>query len=241
MLKIEGLYVTVGERLVLNDINLDVGDGEVHVLFGPNGSGKSSLVMTILGHPAYKVINGRIIFKGIDITDMPTEERVKLGIAVALQNPPKLHGIRLKDLLGKVAEGRLRDDGLLKLIDRLKVNESLLNRYVNVGFSGGEVKKCELLQAFTLNPELLILDEPDSGVDVENLEIIGRAISEVVEGRSALVITHHGYILKYLRPKRAHIMFNGYIACDGEPEEILRQISQRGYSWCEKCISMRRA
>lgn len=241
MLKIERLYVTVGERLVLNDVNLEIANGEVHVLFGPNGSGKSSLVMTILGHPSYKVINGRIIFKGIDITEMPTEERIKLGISAALQNPPKLQGIKLKDLLNRIAEERIKDNGLLKLIDRLRIGEDLLNRYVNVGFSGGETKKCEIIQAFATNPDFIILDEPDSGVDIENLDLIGRVISEFIVGKSALVITHHGYILRYLKPVKAHIMFKGSIACDGDPEEMLMQISQRGYGWCEKCISMKKS
>ncbi|MCS7136024.1 MAG: ABC transporter ATP-binding protein [Nitrososphaerota archaeon] len=241
MLKIERLYVTVGERLVLKDVNLEIAEGEVHVLFGPNGSGKSSLVMTILGHPSYKVISGRIIFKGIDITEMPTEERIKLGIAATLQHPPKLQGIRLKDLLNRISDGRLRDDGLLRLIDRLKINDDLLNRHVNVGFSGGEIKKCELVQAFALNPDLLLFDEPDSGVDIENLELIGKAMSELLDRKSALIITHHGHILRYVKPAKAHVMFKGQIACEGDPEEVLNQISKNGYGWCERCISMKRS
>jgi len=241
LLKIEDLHVEVGDRLLLKGIDLEIGEGETHVLFGPNGSGKSSLVMAIIGHPGYKVIDGRIIFKGIDITEKPTAERVKLGIGVVFQNPPKIYGIRLRELINRISGKRERGDDILKLLDRLNITENLLNRHVNVGFSGGEIKRCEIAQALAMNSDFLILDEPDSGVDVENLELIGRELSKVLEKKSALIITHHGYILRYLKPTKAHVMIEGTIICHGDPDQILNQIMREGYRWCEKCRLMRRS
>jgi len=239
MLKIENLSVEVGGRLLLKEINLEIGDGEAHVLFGPNGSGKSSLVMTIVGHPHYRVIEGRIFFKGVDITEKRIHERARMGIGVVFQNPPKIYGVRLKDLLNRLVAERALGDGVLKLIDSLRISEDLLNRYVNVGFSGGEVKRCEIAQALALNPDLLILDEPDSGVDVENLELIGRELGRCLQGKSALIITHHGHILRYLKPVKAHVMLNGRIACSGDPDHIFERIMSDGYRWCERCSLMR--
>lgn len=242
MLKIIGLNAVVEGRHVVREVNLEIEDNEVHVLFGPNGSGKSSLAMTIIGHPSYKVISGRIFFKGVDITDKPVEERVSLGIAVAFQNPPKIYGVKLSELLNIVSNSnsnKLKNIVLVDYLDKLKVSNDILNRSINVGFSGGEVKKAEILQVLAMNPEFIILDEPDSGVDVENLEMIGKVLSEALIGKSALIITHHGHILRYLKPTRAHVMINGSIVCDGDPIEMLEQIMKRGYGWCEKCISFR--
>ena len=242
MLKITGLNVVVDGRHVIKDVNLEVGESEIHVLFGPNGSGKSSLVMTIIGHPSYKVISGKIFFKGLDITDKPVEERVSLGIAVAFQNPPKIYGVKLKDLLNIISNSNNKSKNitLVNYLDKLKISSDLLIRSVNVGFSGGEVKKAEILQVLAMNPDFIILDEPDSGVDVENLEMIGRVLSEALNGKSALIITHHGHILRYLRPIKAHVMINGSIVCEGDPATMLEQIMNKGYGWCEKCISFRR-
>ena len=241
MLEIENLHVEVGGKLLLKEVSLEIGEGEIHVLFGPNGSGKTSLAMAIIGHPKYKVIEGKILFKGVDITEKPTYERVKLGIGMVFQNPPKIYGVRLKDLLNRLAGGRELGDGVLKLIDNLNITEDLLNRYVNAGFSGGEVKRCEIAQALAMNPDLLILDEPDSGVDLENLELVGRELGKHLEGKSALIITHHGYILRYLKPVKAHVMLRGTIICSGNPDKIFERIMKDGYRWCEKCSLMRRS
>ena len=241
MLKIENLHVEVGGKLLLKEINLEIGEGETHVLFGPNGSGKSSLVMSIIGHPNYRIIEGRIFFKGVDITEKPVHERVKMGIGVVFQNPPKIYGVRLKDLLNRLAGERARGNGVPKLIDSLNITEDLLNRYVNVGFSGGEIKRCEIAQVLAMNPDFLILDEPDSGVDLENLDLIGKELSKVLEEKSALIITHHGYILRYLNPTKAHVMLHGTIVCTGDPEQVFERIMKDGYRWCEKCSLMRRS
>ena len=150
LLKLENLHVSIDGRLdgrlVLRGVDLEICDGEVHVLFGPNGSGKTSLAMSILGYPGYKVISGRIIFDGVDITDKPMEERVKMGIGAVFQNPPKIYGVRLKDLIKIISKSRLNSAEISGLMDRLNIDSSLLNRYLNVGFSGGEIKRSEIAQ-----------------------------------------------------------------------------------------------
>jgi len=240
LLKVEDLRVAVDGKLVLKGVDLEVPSGETHVVFGPNASGKTSLAMSIIGYPGYKVVSGRILFKGVDITHKPVDERARMGIGVVFQNPPKIVGVRLKDLILRISESKAGREEVLELMDKLNISGSLLDRYVNVGFSGGEAKRSEIAQVLAMKPDFLVLDEPDSGVDVENLELIGRKMAEALEGRSGLVITHHGYILRYLKPKVAHVMIDGKIVCNGEPYEILNLIMREGYRWCEKCYLMRR-
>lgn len=241
MLKIQNLHVSISGRLVLRGVNLEIGDRETHVLFGPNGSGKTSLVMSILGYPGYKVLSGRMIFDGVDITDKPMNERVKMGIGVVFQNPPKVYGIRLKDLIRIISKSKTNGAEISGLMDRLNINSSLLNRYLNVGFSGGEIKRSEIAQVLAMKPKLIILDEPDSGVDLDNLQLIGKELSKNLRDKSGLIITHHGYILRYVESVRAHVMVNGVIVCSGEPEKILNRIKENGYRWCEKCYEMTRS
>ena len=241
MLKIENLHVSIDGRLVLRGVDLEIDDGEIHVLFGPNGSGKTSLAMSILGYPGYRVLSGRIIFDGVDVTDKPMEERVRMGMGVVFQNPPKIYGIRLKDLIKIISKSKMSGAEISGLMDRLNINSSLLNRYLNVGFSGGEIKRSEIAQVLTMKPKFMILDEPDSGVDLDNLQLIGRELAENLKDRSGLIITHHGYILNYVKPVKAHVMINGVIVCDGESETILNRIKESGYRWCERCYEMRRS
>lgn len=235
ILEIQNLSVEVSGKRVLNNVNLRIPEGEVHVLFGPNGSGKSSLVMSILGFPSYKVVSGRIIFKGKDITDLPTDERVKMGISVAFQHPPAIRGVKLKHILKHFTDER-RIDELLK---KVRFPQSFLERDINVGFSGGEIKKSEVLQVLAHGGDFVILDEPDSGVDVENLRVLGTVINEMLRNRSALIITHLGVILQYVDADMAHVLMNGTIVCSGPPIKILGQILNEGYAWCEKCIQAR--
>lgn len=240
MLRVENLSVKVGEKYVLRNVNLRIPEGEVHVLFGPNGSGKSSLIMSILGFPAYQVVSGRILFKGVDITDMPTNERVKLGLGVSFQNPPAIRGVKLADVLRHISpsvDGV--EERIFKIAERIKFPSDFLNRDVNLGFSGGEIKKSEILQVLVQEPDLVILDEPDSGVDVENLQIIGEVVNELLKDRTALIITHMGYILHYVDADEAHVLIDGTIACSGSPIRILGQILREGYGWCKKCPKVR--
>lgn len=240
MLKVEELTVEVDGKLVLRDINLEVPKGEVHVLFGPNGSGKSSLIMSILGFPAYRVVSGRILFKGQDITSLPINERVKLGLGVAFQNPPTIRGVKLREVLERLVSQGGRYSSLRELAETLNFPLDFMERDLNLGFSGGEMKKSEVIQILAQNPDFVILDEPDSGVDVENLQLIGKVIKKMIEGKSALLITHLGYILHYVDADEAHVILDGTIVCSGRPLKILSQILNEGYAWCRKCPKVRR-
>jgi len=240
MLKVEDLTVEVDGKPVLRDINLEVPKGEVHVLFGPNGSGKSSLIMSILGFPAYRVVSGRILFKGQDITSLPINERVKLGLGVAFQNPPTIRGVKLREVLERLVSQGGRYSSLRELAETLNFPLDFMERDLNLGFSGGEMKKSEVIQILAQNPDFVILDEPDSGVDVENLQLIGKVIKKMIEGKSALLITHLGYILHYVDADEAHVILDGTIVCSGRPLKILTQILNEGYAWCRKCLKVRR-
>ncbi len=236
ILEIQNLSVEVSGKRILNKVNLQIPEGEVHVLFGPNGSGKSSLIMALLGFPSYKIVEGKIIFKGKDITNLPTNERVKMGISVAFQNPPAIRGVKLGEVLNHLIPDKNKMNDLL---NKVKFTPNFLERDINLGFSGGEIKKSEILQVLAQNGDLLILDEPDSGVDVENLRVLGEVINELLRDRSALIITHLGVILRYVNADRAHVLLNGTIVCSGPPVKILGQILNEGYVWCMKCIRVK--
>ncbi|MGP3667261.1 MAG: ABC transporter ATP-binding protein [Candidatus Bathyarchaeota archaeon] len=244
MLQLEDLTVSVNGKVLIKDFSLHIEKGEVHVIFGPNGVGKSTIVYAILGFPGYKIVKGRIIFKDKDITNIPTYERVKMGIGVAFQHPPKIKGLKLVDMVNICANkiGEEVDENILRLVDELKIPRVFLQRDFNVGFSGGEIKKNEILQLVIQNPDFIILDEPDSGVDIENIGLIGGIISKLLERnlipslrrKAGLLITHSGHILRFVKVDRAHVLLNGRKACSGEPEEILKNIMERGYEECVK-------
>ncbi len=242
MLRVENLDVEVDGRKILENLSIHIGEGEVHVLFGPNGSGKTTLLMAILGFPSYRIKKGRIIFKGKDITYMDTDRRVKMGMGIAFQHPPEIKGVKLADIMG-ICMGRKEEgvtEDMIKLARKLKIPESFLYRDVNSGFSGGETKRTEILQLISQNPDFMMFDEPDSGVDVENIEVIGKIMNEVLERnklpserrKSGLIITHMGYILNYVKADRAHVMLDGNIACSGTPEEIFTHVMKEGFEDC---------
>lgn len=233
MLRIENLTVGVAGKTITRNLSLEVGKGEVHVLFGPNGSGKSTLIKTIIGFSDYKVLSGKIYFNDKDITAMLINERAKLGVGVAFQSPPSIRGVKLRDMINNLSG---RNDEAKGLATKLNFPLEFLGRELNVDFSGGEVKRSEILQLLAQRPDFLLLDEPDSGVDVENLERIGRILNDFLDGRTGLMITHMGHILKYVNATKAHVIINGTIACSGEPLKLLSQILHEGYGWCEKCL-----
>jgi len=232
ILEIKDLSVEVSGRRILEDVSLDIPEGEVHILFGPNGSGKSSLIMAVLGFPLYKVTSGGIWFKGKDITYLPTNERVGMGIGVAFQNPPAIRGVKLGGIVDCLAPDKGKIDDL---VGKMKFPSEFLLRDVNLGFSGGEIKKSEILQVLAQGGDFVMLDEPDSGVDVENLQLVGKVIHEMLTDRSALIITHLGHILRYVNADRAHVLIGNTVACSGEPVKILGQILNEGYAWCMTC------
>ncbi len=238
MLKIEDLWVDVQGKEVLKGINMEIGQGETHCLFGRNGSGKTTLLMTLMGFDGYRVKHGRITFKGEDITEMPLHERARRGIGMAFQRPPTLRGVKLRNMLALAAG----DPDKGRELATFYGFENFLDREVNHGFSGGEIKKSELLQLLAQNPDFTLLDEPESGVDVENLNIIGDMIRKLLQkdihrGRkkSGLIITHTGFILNYVTADKGHVMLNGQIYCQGNPLEIFEGIQKYGYQECAKC------
>ncbi len=252
MLKIENLHVSIGEREVLKGINLHIQEGETFILFGPNGSGKTSLLMTLMGFSAYVINKGKIIFKGQDITHAPMYERARMGIGMSFQRPPTIHGLRTRHLVGMCAQGRELDvDALAE-----KVNfTDFLDRDINAGFSGGEIKRSELLQLMAQNPDLVLFDEPESGVDMENMQLVGKVARQILDGAlsssatdclrplkdfkktSGLIITHTGYILDYVNADRARVLFNGHLCCQGRPRDILDHIHEHGYQECIRCMN----
>jgi len=246
MLDVENLVVSVDGRRVLSGVNLSVDDGQITALFGPNGSGKTTLLKTIMGFPSYRVESGRVMFKGRDITALPMDERSRRGLGMAFQSPPVVRGVKLRDVLrvtmGK--RGPVSEERIDRWAERLRLT-GFLQRDINLGFSGGEVKRSELLQLLVQNPDLTMLDEPDSGVDLENIHLVGGVINELLgKGRvkekglkSALVITHSGYILDYVNPDKACVMLEGSIRCVGNPRDILREIREKGYEECVRCLS----
>ena len=247
LLEIIDLAVEVNGRRVLKDIDLTIKKGETHVLLGPNGSGKSTLFMSILGFPKYKIVDGSILFKGEDITHLNTTERVKRGIGVSFQNPPAIRGVSLENLI-KVESGQdPKEEGLnpkmQSLANKLRFDDDFLKRDVNLGFSGGEVKRSEILQLLAQKPDFTMFDEPDSGVDIENVELLAEEIRTLLDKdkkhgqrkRSGLLITHLGYILNFVGADIAHVLMDGKIACSGNPNEILEDIRKEGFKGCVEC------
>jgi len=240
MLDIEDLHVKVGDKEVLHDINLHIGEGETHVLLGPNGSGKTTLLMTIMGYSQYVITEGKILFKDEDVTRMKAHERAKRGIGMLFQRPPTISGLKLGKLLTAIS--RTKSENIPELAQSLHMDK-FLERDINKGFSGGEIKRSEVLQLTIQNPDFIMLDEPESGVDIENISLIGNAIGSLLEKdkrivkrqKSGLIITHTGYILDYLETDRGHVMCDGQIKCHGNPREIMKDIKQRGYRECLEC------
>jgi len=240
MLLIEDLHVKVGDKEVLHDINLHIKEGETHVLLGPNGSGKTTLLMTIMGFASYSITEGKIAFKGEDVTKMKAHERAQRGIGMLFQRPPTISGLKLGKMLSAIS--RTKDEDIAELAKSVHMDK-FLERDINKGFSGGEIKRSEVLQLMIQNPDFVMLDEPESGVDLENISLIGTAIGSLLEKekhlikrkKSGLVITHTGFILDYIDADKGHVMCDGEIKCHGNPREILKDIKLRGYKECLEC------
>ena len=243
MLEIKHLSVAVDGKEILNDINLTIRNGETHVLFGPNGSGKTTLLMAIMGFPKYRITGGSIIFKGKDITRLPLDERARLGIGMSFQRPPVVRGVKTSDMVAACLRGRGEGESIEQLAERANLAD-FLNREINYGFSGGEIKRSELMQLLAQKPELTLLDEPESGVDLVNIALIGELINELLEKHcpirfrrcSGFIITHTGHILDYVDARTGYVMCDGVIGCEGDPHEMLKTIKEKGYGECIKCM-----
>lgn len=239
ILEVKGLSVKIEGKLILKDVNFSLKEGESHILFGPNGSGKTTLINTLMGLPGYEVVAGKILFNNQDITHKSVDERAKLGIVVGFQNPPEITGVKLGDLL-KLCLGKTVNDEFSteekEQIEAFRLT-TFLDRDINMGFSGGERKRSEILQLIFLKPKLLLLDEPDSGVDVESLKLIASEIQRYITntGSSALIITHKGDILEYIKAGFACILLGGQFHCFTEPNAIYEDIKRLGYEGCVAC------
>jgi Fe-S cluster assembly ATP-binding protein len=239
LLEVKDLSVKVEGKEILKNLTFNLKEGKSHILFGPNGSGKTTLISTLMGLPGYEVVSGQILFRGIDITNKGVDERAKLGIIVSFQNPPEITGVKLGDLLklclGKSAQDEFSSEEM-EQIEAFRLT-NFLNRDVNLGFSGGERKRSEILQLIFLKPQLLLLDEPDSGVDVESLKMISTAIQKYVEssGSSALIITHKGDIMENIKASYGCILLSGQFHCFKDPMRIYEDIKRLGYEECVAC------
>ncbi len=239
LLEVEKLHVSVDGKELIRGLDLKVGHGEIVALMGHNASGKTTLALTLTGFPQYVVTSGKITFDGTDITNKTIDERAKMGMALAFQAPPAIRGIKLGHIIS-LAGGvnpwtpKPGDDVNLpqKMLEKVNLDPaSYANRELNVGFSGGERKRSELAQIFAMKPKLMILDEPDSGVDIDSLKIVGNSLKEYFEssGCSMIIITHHRHILQYLKPTRVHILSNGKVALTGSYEDLMPKIESAGY------------
>ncbi|MCU0651174.1 MAG: ATP-binding cassette domain-containing protein [Candidatus Omnitrophica bacterium] len=221
MLEINDLSVQVGNKIILKDINFSIKKDVPAVLFGPNGSGKSTFLKAVMGFDGYNIVKGDIVFKGKRINDLPTEKRVKMGLGIMYQHPPQIRGVKL----AQIAAFLSKDDKLVAgLAQRLSLSGHM-ERDINMGFSGGEMKRSELFQILLQDPELVLLDEPESGVDLENISIMGKVLNEFLKksGKSALMITHTGYILDYVKSENGCVMIEGKLWCVGNTRPWLRR------------------
>jgi len=241
-LEIKDLHVEVAGKEILKGVNLKVEKGEIAALMGPNGSGKSTLAYTLMGHPKYKITSGKIIFKGEDITGMPVNERAKKGLFLSFQYPQEIPGVSLSNFLRtayvSVKGEKISVLNFMKLLKEkmklLKVEDSFAMRYLNEGFSGGEKKKAEILQLAVLQPEFAILDEADSGLDIDALRIVAEGVNSLSGPEmGVLIITHYQRLLNYIKPNKVHILIKGKIVKSGGPE-LANQLEKEGYDWLDE-------
>lgn len=238
LLNIKDMHANVDDKEILKGLNLTVNKGETHVIMGPNGAGKSTLVNVIMGNPKYEMTEGTMTFNGEDISELKPHERAKAGVFLSFQNPEEIPGVTVENFLrtaknsvtGEPTRVMAFKKELKASMDALKIDESYASRYLNVGFSGGEKKKNEILQMLMLNPKLAILDESDSGLDVDAVKIVSAGVSKFKnDENSVIVITHNAGILAYLRPDKVHVLMDGKIISDGDVS-LIDRINDKGFS-----------
>ncbi|MBI4055280.1 MAG: Fe-S cluster assembly ATPase SufC [Elusimicrobia bacterium] len=243
LLAIEDLHVSVEGKTILQGVSLEIRPGEIHALMGPNGSGKSTLSHVLLGHPKYEVTRGRILLHGEDLLQLKTYERARKGLFLAFQYPMAIPGVSVANFL-RTALKSVRGEGaakgfrkkLLETMQGLEMETSFATRYVNDGFSGGEKKRLEILQMVLLQPQACVLDETDSGLDIDALKTVSRGINQLASPeRGILLITHYQRILNYVRPHFVHVLITGRLVRSGGPE-LAEELEKKGYDWLEKEI-----
>jgi Fe-S cluster assembly ATP-binding protein len=242
---VKNLHVSIEGKEILKGLNLEIKPGEIHAIMGPNGTGKSTLAYSLMGHPTYEITEGEIFFGGEDILEMDPDERSRAGMFLAFQYPVSIPGVTVANFLRTALNARRRaenpdDKGISILefrkmlkekMDLLKMDHAFAGRYLNDGFSGGEKKRAEILQMATLKPKIAVLDETDSGLDIDALRIVSEGVNALSgDDLGVLVITHYQRLLNYIKPHFVHIMFDGRIVESGGPELALR-LEEDGYDW----------
>jgi Fe-S cluster assembly ATP-binding protein len=239
MLKIENLRVEIDGNEIVKGLGLEVGKGEIHAIMGPNGSGKSTFANVLMGHPRYEVTEGTVTFEGEDVLELEPDERAKLGMFLAFQYPSEVPGVSVANFLrtavNSVREEELSPMEMYRLLQEkmavMQMDPKFAERYLNEGFSGGEKKRNEILQMLMLDPRLAIMDETDSGLDIDALQVVARGVNEVRGPEfSAVIITHYQRILRYIEPDRVHVMLDGRIVTSGG-KELAEQLEDKGYDW----------
>lgn len=242
MLEIKNLHVEVEGKKILKGVNLKLELGKIHVLMGPNGSGKTTLAYTLMGHPKYKITDGKILFNGEDITNLKPNERAKRGLFLSFQHPTEISGVSISKFLRESYKS-LKEEKLSLLEFRnlmeektelLGIDKKFLSRYLNEGFSGGEKKRTEILQLAVLDPQVAILDETDSGLDIDALRAVAEGINKFMNpNKIILIITHYKRILDYVKPDKVSIMIDGKIVLEGD-SDIVDQLEEKGYGWIKE-------
>ena len=239
MLKIENLHVEIDGNEIVKGLDLEVGRGEIHAIMGPNGSGKSTLANVLMGHPRYEVTEGSVTFEGEDVLELEPDERAKMGMFLAFQYPSEVPGVSVANFLrtavNSVREEELSPMEMYRLLQEkmavMKMDPKFAERYLNEGFSGGEKKRNEILQMLMLDPRLAIMDETDSGLDIDALQVVARGVNELRGPEfSAVIITHYQRILRYIDPDRVHVMLDGRLVTSGG-RELADELEDRGYDW----------
>lgn len=239
MLEIKDLHVSIDGKEILKGVNIKFENGKTHVIMGPNGSGKSTLANTIMGNPRYKVTKGKILFDGKDITNASPDQRAKKGIFLSFQNPSEIEGVAISNFL-RMSLNSLKNKKISVLefhktlkekLKMLNLPENFAERHLNIGFSGGEKKKSEILQLAILNPKIAILDEADSGLDIDSLKAIASGINLLTDkNKINIIITHYKRILEYLKPDKIFVMKSGKIVLEGG-NELVDKLEKKGYGW----------
>ena len=241
MLEIKDLHVSVDGKEILKGVNLALEKGKIHALMGPNGSGKSTLANTLMGHPKYMITSGSMLFNGEDITGIEPHERARKGLFLSFQYPHEIPGVTISNFLRtalnsmRAEENKIGVMDFKKLLDSkmemLKMDKKFLGRYLNQGFSGGEKKRAEILQMAVLDPQVAILDETDSGLDIDALRAVAEGVNTVMNGEKCiLIITHYKRILEFIKPDKLFILIDGRVALEGKGE-LVDELELKGYGW----------
>lgn len=243
-LEIKDLHVSIEDKEILKGVNLTINTGEIHAIMGPNGTGKSTLSSAIMGHPSYEVTQGEVLLDGVNILELDVDERAKAGLFLAMQYPSEITGVTNADFMRSAINAK-REEGqeinlmqfikkLDKQMDFLDIDKDMAQRYLNEGFSGGEKKRNEILQLMMLEPKFAILDEIDSGLDIDALKVVSKGINQMRgEEFGALMITHYQRLLNYITPDKVHVMYGGKVVKSGGPE-LAKRLEAEGYEWVKE-------